>query len=60
MELDRRFAGTATCTRTIVTGRRKDGREVSGVEAVLLNVRTDQILCFRYSDAGEDQVVFVS
>jgi len=53
----KRELGAAYISTTIV-GRRKDGREVSGLQAVLLNARNGQLACF--VQAREDQIVFIS
>jgi hypothetical protein len=59
MQIKREIAGTISSSVTVV-GRRTDGREICGVERVLLNVRVGRLSCFVYAGAAEDQLVFIS
>ncbi|SAL80584.1 hypothetical protein AWB66_06277 [Caballeronia telluris] len=59
MEISRDIAGIAYSPIT-VTGRRRDGSEVSGIDRVLLNVRAGRVSCFVHSGAAEEQLVFIS
>lgn len=43
-----------------VTGRRKDGVELAGIQEILRELRRGQVAFFCYSDLLTSQVVFVS
>lgn len=43
-----------------VTGRRKDGAELAGIQEILRELRRGQVAFFFYSDLLKSQVVFVS
>ncbi|MDR5741394.1 MULTISPECIES: hypothetical protein [unclassified Caballeronia] len=59
MDLKRQVARTGYSFANIA-GCRADGSEVSGIDAVLLDVRAGRIGYFRHEDANGDQLVYIS
>ena len=43
-----------------IVGQRRDGSEVTGVDAVLADARACRLLHFRYINMGSDEIVFIS
>ena len=43
-----------------IVGRRRDGTEVKGVDAVLADAKACRLLHYRYLDSGVGEIVFIT